>query len=449
MVESIQSWGRAHKYSHKIKRLQSDGLLDLQEIASASKTKTVLAHGMGRSYGDSNLNNEGSLVITTRANRILHVDWTAGILRAEAGLTIDELLQVSVPKGWFVHVTPGSKFVTLGGAVANDVHGKNHHNTGSFGSSVRALGLQRSDRLNSAEAPIICSSKKRSKLFEMTLGGLGLTGLIRWVELQLKPISSAYLKVENIRYDTLDEFFEISQSSSKWDYTVAWVDCFAKKGKLGRGIFTRAKFTDDGALKPHEVDSKLTFPFSMPTFLLNKMTISMFNWLYRKRPGANYSGFMHYDDFFYPLDGILHWNRLYGRTGFFQHQSLFELDVADEGIRELLKAIEASGQGSFLAVLKVHGPEISPGVMSFCKQGVSLALDFSNRGQKTLSLLDHLDEIVAKYHGRTYPAKDGRMSSTFYKSSYPKWEALEKARDPIIMSSFWRRVLQTKHDVSG
>lgn len=439
----IKSWGRVEGYSHEIVSVANRA--DVKDNFSRNDTdSSALAFGMGRSYGDSNLNENGTLIKTTRMKSFLSADWDTGVIKAQAGLTLDELLQVAVPKGWFLPVTPGSKFVTLGGALANNVHGKNHHKVGSFGNYVKSFALHRTDR---KIGPIICTAKKNVKLFNVTIGGLGLSGLIEWVEIQLKPIESAYLKVENIPYSSIDDFFKLSEDSNNWEYTVAWIDCFAKGKELGRGIFSRANFSDQGALDTHEPTPKLRWPFVTPAFLLNKSSIKVFNWLYRIRPGARYVGYTHYDPFFYPLDGISEWNKLYGKKGFFQHQCLIPPDSGKAAIIELLQAIEASGQGSFLAVLKVHGPETSPGSLSFCMEGLSLALDFANKGRKTRDLLRQLDEIVEKYSGRLYPAKDGHMSAELFKLSYPMWKEIERNRDPKLSSSFWRRVTQNKKDI--
>jgi len=440
MSRKIKSWGRVQKYEHELHSL-NDPKAITAFLEGHNDNSLALAHGMGRSYGDSNLNQNGHLLKTTRLNAFLESDWENGIIKAQAGLTLDELLQVCVPKGWFLPVVPGSKFVTLGGAVANNVHGKNHHKVGSFGNFVLSLALHRSDRKVN---PTICTPNKNKKLFGLTIGGLGLSGIIEWVEVQLKPIQSAYLYVENIRYDSLRDFVELSQKSYEWDYSVAWLDCFAKGTKLGRGIFTRGRFTDTGALQGHPVDSKLSWPFVTPSFFLNKISIKIFNWFYRHRPGSKYNGYMHYDPFFFPLDSIANWNRLYGKSGFFQYQCIISLDHAEVAITEMLQIIEKSGQGSFLAVLKVHGPETSPGILSFCRQGLSLALDFPNRGTVTQDLFFKLDKIVKNYGGCLYPAKDGHMSPVMFQSAYPGWEQVERSRDPKLSSSFWRRVTKSE-----
>lgn len=436
MTHPVLNWGRIRPFEQKSKTVRSVDETCLVDVGD----NTILPHGMGRSYGDSCLSTNGTLLQMTNCDNIISFDKTTGIIKAESGLTIDKLLKATVPAGWIMPVTPGTKFVSIGGAIANDVHGKNHHNAGSLGSFIKSFALQRS-----GGKTLICSPNKNTKYFKGTIGGLGLTGVILWAEIQLKPIKSSYLDVENTRFSGLDDFFELNQDNVDWPYTVAWVDCFAPKSKLGRGIFTRAKFTDYGALDPHNSDTKLTWLFPTPSFLLNRLSISTFNWLYRWRPGSKYVGRQHYDPFFYPLDKINKWNFLYGKAGFHQHQSLIPMAVAKEGVTELLSIIKASGQGSFLAVMKVHGPETSPGLLSFGSigEGVSLALDFANKGPKTLDLLSELDECVQKHQGRTYVAKDGRMSADFFQASYPKWENLEALRDPAISSSFWQRVSKT------
>lgn len=439
-MKPVSNWGRTGKKDSQVLMADTYADPDLAEISDQSENARLLAHGMGRSYGDSGLNSGGVLLQTTRKNHVLDFDVKTGIIKARSGITLDEILRITVTKGWFLPVTPGTKYVTLGGAVANDIHGKNHHKEGSFGAHILRLSLTRSDKKT-----FTCSPAQQKKMFNMTIGGLGLTGFINWVEFQLKPIEAAYLDIENIPYASLEEFFKLSEESAEWPYTVAWIDCFAPKSKRGRGIFTRAKFSDYGALTPHDTHSRLTWPIVTPAFLLNRFTISTFNTLYRWRPGARMKGRIHYDPFFYPLDRINHWNRLYGKAGFFQHQSLIPIESAQDGVSELLDLIKASGQGSFLAVLKLHGAETSPGVMSFCSpgEGVSLALDFANKGKKTLKLLEALDQATLKYGGRTYPAKDGRMSAETFQATYSNWTKLDAAKDPKFSSSFWRRVSKT------
>lgn len=430
----IESWGRAHRLKHQVSCLNWRDELDLSTLAGAAANGHVLPYGMGRSYGDSCLNGDGTLIQTGRLDRFLAADWTRGVVKAEAGLTLDSLMQLSVPKGWFPMIVPGTKFVSLGGAVANDIHGKNHHLSGSFGASVQALGLLRSDGTR-----LSLSRSENQELFSLTIGGLGLTGLIEWVELKMLPISSSELEIQTFRLDHLDAFFEHSDDSADWPYTVAWVDCFAPSRALGRGLFSRGRFAENGALLAHR-NRRVTVPLEMPSIALNRYSMTAFNQLYWRLSKTGTSMRDGYDRFFFPLDTIGRWNRIYGKRGFYQHQSLLPPDDARSGLRALLEEIRQSGQGSFLAVLKNYGPEQSPGTLSFAGEGCSLALDFANTGRTTLELLERLDAIVAKFGGRLYPAKDGRMSGAFFRASYPQWVELEAARDPLFSSTFWRRV---------
>jgi len=428
----VHSWGRAHKFDHQV---ASPAYLQDTALTSNQASPTTI-FGQGRSYGDVALNDGGRIVQTGSLKRIQTVNWETGVIRAEAGMTLDQVLQVSVPRGWFLPVTPGTKYVSLGGAVANDVHGKNHHHVGSFGAHVRKLGLRRS-----TGEQMLLSREENADLFALTISGLGLTGFIEWVEFQLVPVRSASVIVENIPYGSLDEFYQLSNDSKGWPYVVAWIDCFAGNKALGRGVFSRGKHSlmPDGRAA-HRPDPRLTWPIQTPGWLLNRTSIGLFNKLYRHRPGARYCGRVPYDPFFYPLDGIAQWNRLYGARGFYQHQCIVPLDEAKKAMTALLTAINAAGQGSFLAVMKNHGAEKSPGLNTFCLEGTSLALDFANRGDRTLKLLKTLDEIVLKHGGRLYPAKDGTMSAEMYKTGYPNWQKLEDARDPALNSAFWQRV---------
>jgi len=431
-VVTATGWGRLFDYRHAVKQPES-----LAEANFSDNKRSSLFHGMGRSYGDVALNDGGTLIETTRLNRIVEADWDAGTIRAEAGLTLNALMQKSIPRGWFPKVVPGTRYVTLGGAVANDVHGKNHHNTGSFGASVLRLGLRRSDGQK-----LTLGRNDNSEMFALTLGGLGLTGFIEWVELQMQPITSSNMYVENHRFESLGEFFAIGQERADWPYSVAWIDCFAKRTSLGKGIFTRARHHyGDGTLEAGATEPKLALPFPLPSFALNRLSIGAFNKLYAIRPGARYKGIVPYQKFFFPLDSIANWNRMYGARGFFQHQSLLPPEAARLGLEQLLETISRAGQGSFLAVLKRYGPEQSPGVMTFGGEGYSLALDFANKGRQTLNLLERLDAIVVDHGGRIYPAKDAAMSEATFKTGYPQWRELEAKRDPAMSSSFWRRVV--------
>jgi len=429
---SVTGWGRVIRPGHDV---TTPDRRDAGRLA-ASPSGPLTLHGQGRSYGDTAINEGGTVLRTGRLDRFLAADWETGVIRAQAGLTIDALLRVCVPRGWFVPVTPGTKHVSLGGAVASDVHGKNHHHVGAFGAHVRALGLVRSDR----EAQVL---RPGDPLFALTVSGLGLTGLIDWVEIQLIPIASDRMIVENIPHDDLDHFMALSEESADWPYVVAWVDCLAKGDALGRGVFTRGRHArNPGPLTPHPPEPRLAWPFRTPGALLNRHSVGMFNALYRRRPGARFDGMQHYAPFFHPLDGIARWNLMYGSGGFYQHQCIIPRPAAREGVSALLETVARAGQGSFLAVMKSHGAERSPGALTFCldEPGVTLALDFANRGPSTYALVTELDAIAHDHGGRMYPAKDATMSQTIFTRTYPRWEELEAARDPVIHSHFWRRV---------
>jgi len=426
-MREVSSWGRLGRVPHDVVR---PAFLD--DLGAASAAAPHLCYGMGRSYGDVCLNAGGRLIVTDALDHIISFDRERGILRAEAGLTIDRLLRVTVPHGWFAPVVPGTKYVTLGGAVANDVHGKNHEHVGTFGAHVSALGLLRS----SAE---MLTHDENAELFAATIGGLGLTGVIAWVELQLAPIRSAMIDTETFALNDLADFFKRAEESRDWTYTVAWIDCLAKGAQTGRGFFSRGRHAEKGDLTVHKQPG-LAAPFDAPGMLLNAHTISAFNWLIRHRPFAYGEKRVHYDPFLFPLDGVAHWNRLYGRRGFFQHQSAVPMANAFDTTRKLLELTAEFGEGSFLIVLKLFGDEPSPGLVSFPLPGATLALDFPNKGESTRRLLDRMEAVVLAAGGRLYPAKDAAMSADAFRTGYPAWRKLEAQRDPAIMSDFWRRV---------
>jgi FAD/FMN-containing dehydrogenase len=427
--QQVYAWGRLQPRAHVV--VPASFADEMVAAIRAPDRRPLLCRGLGRSYGDVALNGDGYLLDTARADHFIAADWEAGVVRAEAGLSLDAFLRVSVPRGWFLPVTPGTKFVTLGGAVANDVHGKNQESAGTLGCHVRRIGLARStgEMLDlPADQP----------LFAATVGGLGLTGVIVWVELKLLPIRSAMMEVETLAMAGLDDFFRLSAESTDWPYTVSWVDSLARGPALGRGLFIRGRHAEAGALAPHGAP-RLTVPHAA-RHLLNRGAISLFNFFYRTRPWVTGRTIMHYDRFFYPLDSLSEWNRLYGGRGFFQHQSVVPMKNAPETVRRLLELTAEHGEPSFLAVLKVLGDRPSPGLLSFPKSGVTLALDLANRGEGTRRLLDRMADLVVAAGGRLYPAKDATMSGEAFRAGYPAWRELEQRRDPAIMSDFWRRV---------
>jgi L-gulonolactone oxidase len=346
------------------------------------------------------------------------------------------LIELALPYGWFPPVLPGTRFVTLGGAIANDVHGKNHHRTGTFGRHVRRLGLLRTDGSVHDLGP-----GDAGGLFAATVGGLGLTGVIAWAELQLARVAGAWLDTEDIAFSGLDGFFTLAEASeASHAYTVAWIDCLATGKSLGRGIFSRANPASDPDRAPPR-RRRLAAPADAPAGLLNPLTLRAFNTAYFHLKAAGAGGRKaHYDTFFFPLDAIGDWNRVYGRRGFFQHQCVLPEAAARPAVRELVSQIARVGQGSFLAVLKTFGAVASPGLLSFPMKGATLALDFPNRGDDTLKLLARLDDVVLEAGGRLYPAKDGRISAAMFQAGYPALGEFVRHLDPGLSSAFWRRV---------
>lgn len=436
------SWGNYPRVKHKAVipiywREQAEGLSDVEG--------TVLPYGWGRSYGDSCLNAGGTLIDMAGLNRFMSFDQETGLICCEAGVTLADVLKLVVPMGWFLPTTPGTKFVTIGGAIANDVHGKNHHKAGTFGCHVTRFELLRSDGQQ-----IICSPTENADLFRATIGGLGLTGVILWAEFKLRRVSGPFIAKEQIRFESVDEFFEINaDSDADFEYTMSWVDCMASGSQLGRGLYMRGNHSWPRRVpgKPSEAKPLLTVPFELPSFLLNTFTVKAFNELYyRSQIGKTKRQTTFYDPFFYPLDAILEWNRLYGRPGFLQYQFVVPYASDRGAIKEILRQISASGVLSFLAVLKVFGDVKSPGMLSFPRPGVTLALDFPFRGRPTLALMDRLDQVVRANGGALYPAKDARMSPESFAASYPNWEEFSKHIDPKFSSSFWRRVAQKQHE---
>lgn len=403
------------------------------------KNKSVLPRGLGRSYGDSCLNENGILIGTENLKHYITFDKEQGVITCEAGISFAQILELTVPYGWFLPVTPGTKFVTVGGAIANDVHGKNHHSSGNFGNHILSFELLRSDNQR-----ILCSASENSDYFYATIGGLGLTGVITWASFRLKKITSAWIEQEQIQFNKLEEFLMLSVESEKnYEYTVSWVDCVNSKDDI-RGIFIRGNHAQihSNNFQIHSTKSIKRVPFYLPNFILNKFTIKLFNHLYfRKNLSRFKKNTVHYDPFFYPLDSIHDWNRIYGKRGFLQYQ--FVIPYKNDGgkaLKEVFSLLQKSQMGSFLAILKTFGPIESLGILSFPKEGVTLALDFPNYGEALYKVLEACDEIVRSVGGRIYPAKDARMTKTTFSAGYDHVDLFEKFKDPSCSSSFWRRV---------
>lgn len=429
------SWGRYPRAEHDSIALR-DRLAGLPDFRGSA-----LPYGNGRSYGDSCQNPGGTLLRTRGLDRFIAFDPASGRLQCEAGVTLGEIIDQVLPQGWFLPVTPGTRHVTVGGAIANDVHGKNHHRCGSFGHHVLAFELLRSDGSRR-----LCRAEDDAQgWFDATVGGLGLTGLLTWAELQLRRVPGSTLEVENIRFGSLREFFTLSETSAgTHEYCVAWIDCLARGRAMGRGHFTRA---DHAAQSPDEraeaPNRPRAMPLTPPLSLVNRLTLRPFNALYywrqvaRRRRSA-----VHLLPFFHPLDSIEHWNRMYGPAGFLQYQCVLPPTAAPDAVAALLEEIARSGQGSFLAVLKQFGDMRSRGMMSFARPGTTLALDFPNTGPEVFRLLERLDRIVDAADGALYPAKDARMSAASFQRAYPRWREFQQFLDPRFSSGFWRRVTE-------
>ncbi|SHH18052.1 FAD-binding oxidoreductase [Ferrimonas marina] len=394
----------------------------------------VLPFGRGRSYGDSCLNSDGALLDTRDCDHLMAFDAERGLLRCESGVTFEELVRLFLPKGWFLPVTPGTMEITLGGAIANDIHGKNHHGGGTFGCYLTQIALWRSD-----EGVVICSPDNRTELFNATIGGLGLTGLILWAEFQMKAVPGNAIEVETHPFQTLQEFVELSeQANDKFEYTVAWLDCFSAQNGQCKGLFYQGNHSEK-PLKDIASGWRPSIPFNLPGWLLNRWSISAFNALYYWQGQRKRHQLQHCIPFFYPLDGIRNWNRLYGKRGFYQYQCVLPLTELDK-MQSLLEQLAAAGTGSFLGVLKLFSDHPSPGQLSFPQPGICLALDIPNRGEKTRTLLDRLDQQLLAAGGRLYPAKDARMSASAFHHFYPQAKDFAKHCDPKFQSDFWARV---------
>jgi FAD/FMN-containing dehydrogenase len=428
----VLSWGRYPKTAHAnvYRPAWNDQVGAILESAAPD---SLLPFGLGRSYGDSCLNAGRGIIDCRRLNRILDFDESTGMLRCESGVSLSDIIDVFLPKGWFLPVTPGTRFVTVGGAIANDVHGKNHHCAGTFGAHVRQIGLHRS-----SDGLVTCSANENADMLRATIGGLGLTGVIAWADIQLKQVAGPWIAADLVPFESLNSFLDLSrESDGRFEYTVAWIDCFA--GKNLRGIFFRGNHAANSG-KEFRPSRGLKVPFSQPAWLLNRYSVKAFNTAYYKlHPGRKGAAVVPYDSFFYPLDSIRQWNLLYGKQGFLQYQCVIP-ETNLEAIGDLLDRIARSGMGSFLGVLKQFGSAPSAGMLSFPRPGLTIALDFAMRGERTLKLMQSLDDIVEQSGGALYPAKDARMSPALFEASFPHWRGFVPYIDPKMSSSFWRRV---------
>ncbi len=417
MPTVLSGWGRYPQHQGDVTTPTSFNACQSHIIAQAMP---LIAQGMGRSYGDSAL---ADYVMNTRQLDCLqHFDAHSGQLRCDAGVNLATLLSVFVPKGWFLPVTPGTKFISVGGAIAGDVHGKNHHQHGCFSEYVSSLEL-----LLGNGRRISCSRTEHPELFHATCGGMGLTGLILTATLQLHAIQSAYIHQTTYKAANLETALALFAEHHRATYSVAWIDCLASGASLGRSLLMLGEHATSGELHAGRT-GKLSIPVDMPHHLLNHYSIRAFNALYYRRIRQQQSTqHSHYEPFFYPLDGIHHWNRLYGKQGFVQYQCVIPQAAGIEGLRTILQRIARSERGSFLAVLKAFG-KANANLLSFPTEGYTLALDFKV-APGVLELLNELDALLLDFGGRLYLAKDARMSEATFKRSYPQWEKFQAVRE--------------------
>jgi FAD/FMN-containing dehydrogenase len=444
ITQALSGWGRFPVETCNVYRPESQR--QLAAILESSAQPSLISYGLGRSYGDAPLNKQGGVVCHTRLNRFLAFDTQAGVLECEAGVSLAEILRYFLPRGFFLPVTPGTKFVTVGGAIAADVHGKNHHQDGAFGNFVLDFKL-----LTPQGERLSCSPNNNFEVFWATLGGMGLTGVILSARIKLRPVTSAWMLVDYQKATNLEDALgRMTESDIRYQYSVAWIDCLATSRHMGRAVLMRGNHAPANELPAGIRDPlaesprrRWTLPFDFPSLALNSLTVRAFNsFCYSLHRNAVHQ-LVDLDKFFYPLDAIHHWNRLYGRRGFVQYQVALPLEGGLEGLREVLTRLAMSRRGSFLAVLKRFGKS-NPGLLSFPIQGYTLALDLPVAGG-LIPLLHELDGVVLNYGGRIYLAKDAVLTSQTFAAMYPKLEqfrAIKTRLDPrgLLSSSQARRL---------
>jgi FAD/FMN-containing dehydrogenase len=430
----LSGWGRFPVAEMDVLRPERMDALAAAVAAGGS----VLPRGLGRSYGDAALNRAGSVILSTRLNRFLDFDPATGVLACEAGVTFEDILRHFVPRGFFPPVVPGTQFVTLGGAVACDVHGKNHHVAGSIARHIVDF------RLVTADGGVLrCSRAEHPEVFWATLGGMGLTGFVAEVRLRLRPITSAYVRVDQDRAPDLDvALAHFEESDDRYQHSVAWIDCLARGRSLGRSVLMRGNAAAAAELEPATAAhpfgdarrGRARVPVDLPGFLLNGPLMRAFNSaFYHGHRASVRDACTHFEPFFFPLDRIRDWNRLYGRRGFLQYQLVLPTESGREGLRRILDAVARSGIASFLAVLKRFGPSDPDAMLSFPLPGYTLALDIPFRPD-VLPLLDRLDALVADGGGRVYLAKDARLGAAVFQRMYPalpRWREVRERLDPM------------------
>jgi FAD/FMN-containing dehydrogenase len=408
-IQKVTNWGNFPIVEKEMK--SEDSFKKIKDFILTHNE--VIARGNGRCYGDASLGE--NIFSTKRLNKFISFDRLNGIIECESGVLLSEVLEISVPQGYFLYVTPGTKFVSVGGAIASDVHGKNHHAEGCFSEYVIEFKLM----IENGEI-IICSRQENSEKFWATIGGMGLTGIILSAKFKLKNIESAYIRQESIKAENLDEIFRLFDESESWTYNVAWIDCLQKGKNIGQSILMRGEHAFQHELpqkfreKPLRLKKKFepTVPFYFPGFVLNKLTVKIFNLLYfKKQAKKEVKSIVDYETFFYPLDVVNDWNKIYGKSGFIQYQMVIPKEKGKEGMKKILETIARSGNGSFLAVLKLFGKNNPEAYNSFPMEGYTLALDF-RVNSKLQALIGQLDTIVQEFGGRIYLTKDSMSKSS-------------------------------------
>ncbi len=420
---TLSGWGRFP--SLPCQELQPDD--EAQTRAAVADNASLIARGNGRAYGDSALNPHATVTMR-RVQRLVSFEEETGLLVCEAGTLLADLVALFVPRGWFVPVTPGTKFVTIGGMIAADVHGKNHHSAGSFGTHVLWLDLAVADG-----RALRCSREENAELFAATVGGMGLTGVILRAAFRMIRIETPLIRQETLKAGNLAEAMDLFESTASATYSVAWIDCVAKGPRLGRSVLLLGEHLALAdapaellkAAKAKKDGGGLRVPFDFPGVALNRFSIAAFNELYYRRARAG-TQIVPLEPYFYPLDAIGDWNRIYGSSGFMQYQFVLPKAASREGMAAILGRIAAQGTGSFLAVLKLFGAQ--DGLLSFPMEGYTLALDFPAT-IANLNLMIELDAMVADHGGRLYLAKDARMGAGILKRGYPQLARFAEIRD--------------------
>ncbi|WP_304344632.1 FAD-binding oxidoreductase [Chryseobacterium koreense] len=430
-IQKVTNWGNFPVVEKEIR--SDDSLKKIREFVK--NHNEVIARGNGRCYGDAALSEH--IFSTKRLNKFISFDRLNGIIECESGVLLSEVLEVVVPQGYFLYVTPGTKFISIGGAIASDVHGKNHHAEGCFSEYVLEFSL-----LNENGEILNCSRTENAEKFWATIGGMGLTGIILSAKFKLKNIETAYIRQESIKAENLDEIFRLFEESESWTYSVAWIDCLQTGKNIGRSILMRGEHAFRHQLPKNLLDNPLrlrpklspTVPFYFPNFVLNNFTVKLFNMLYFKKQRAKeVKSYIDYETFFYPLDAINDWNRIYGKSGFIQYQMVIPKAKGKEGMRRILETIAKSGNGSFLAVLKLFGENNPEAYNSFPFEGYTLALDFKVNS-KLKDLVQKLDEIVEEFGGRIYLTKDAMSKSSL--TNY-----LQNVQNPKFVSLQYKRII--------